>query len=121
MSKRFRPFEHLRSSADFRRVFERKRSVADDQIILYACANDLPHSRLGVSVARKVGSAVKRNRIRRLYREAFRLSKDELPAGLDLVIIPRGDKVPSLPQLLASFRMLIAKAARRLAKEAKTP
>jgi ribonuclease P protein component len=119
MSQRFRPWEHIRSPADFRRVFDRKRSVSDEHIILYACANNLPHSRLGLSVARKVGSAVRRNKLRRLYREAFRLTKSELPIGLDLVIIPLGEAIPTLDMLLQSFRTLVPKVSKRLAKEAK--
>jgi len=121
MSKRFRPREHLRSPAEFRQVFDHKRSVSDDRIILYARGNDLGFSRLGLSVSRKVGSAVRRNKLRRLYREAFRLTKDELPAGLDLVVIPIGTHVPTLAELMESFRALATKAAKRLAKEARTP
>jgi ribonuclease P protein component len=116
MSFHFRPWEHLRRPGDFRRTFDRKRSVSDDRLIVYACENGLPHCRLGLSVSRKVGSAVVRNRLRRLYREAFRLTKAELPSGLDLVFIPRGPGTPTLEEMLESVRRLIPQAARRLAK-----
>src|SRR5229473_2898749 len=92
----FRPFEHLRRPADFKRVYDRRRSASDDWLIVYACPNGLPHLRLGLSVSRKVGPAVLRNRLRRLYREAFRLSRHEMPVGLDLVVIPRKSGVPAL-------------------------
>lgn len=121
MSQRFRHWEHLRRPADFRRVYDRKRSISDDLIILFACPNDLPHSRIGLSVSRRFGNAVRRNKLRRLYREAFRCTKTELPTGLDLVIVPRSDIMPSLVQLLESFRTLTPKVAKRLAKEAKSP
>ena len=68
-SQRFLPREHLRSPADFRRVYERRRSASDDWLIVYACENGLPYSRIGLSVSRKVGGAVQRNRFRRLYRK----------------------------------------------------
>ena len=56
----FRPAEHLRRPADFRRVYERRRSAADDLLIVYACENGLPYLRLGLSVSRKMGGAVER-------------------------------------------------------------
>ncbi len=51
--------------------------------------NDLSYSRLGLSVSRKVGNAVKRNRVKRLIRELFRKNKDKFPKGYDIVFIPR--------------------------------
>src|SRR5262245_21119022 len=112
----FRPHEHLRRPADFRRAFDRKRSVSDERLIVYACENGLAHSRLGLSVSRKVGTAVVRNRLRRLYKEAFRLTKADLPTGLDLVLIPRGTVTPSLEEVKESLSKLVAQIARRLAK-----
>ena len=113
--------EHLRSPLDFRRVYERRRSASDDWLIIYACENGLSHLRLGMSVSRKIGKATHRNRVRRLYREAFRLSKPELPRGLDLVFIPRTSTEPSLAVLRQSVPRLINLLAERLAKEAKAP
>jgi ribonuclease P protein component len=118
-SQGFARAEHLRSPPDFRRVYERRRSVSDEWIIVYACENGLAHLRLGMSVSRKIGKATHRNRLRRLYREAFRLSKAELPKGLDLVFIPRTSTEPSLSILRQSVPHLINVLAERLAKEAK--
>src|SRR2546425_5329137 len=100
---RFRPQEHLRRTGDFKRVYDRRRSVSDDWLIVYGCENGLPHLRLGCSVSRKVGGAVRRNRLRRLYREAFRLTKQKLPTGLDLVLIPRKPDEPRLEDLKAAL------------------
>jgi ribonuclease P protein component len=110
---------HLRRPSDFRRVFARRRSASDESIIVYACENGLPHLRLGLSVSRKVGGAVTRNRLRRLYREAFRLTRADMPTGLDLVIVPRGSDEPSLDQLKASLPRLVKTLAGRLQRDKK--
>ena len=114
----FRPHEHLRRRSDFRRVYERRCSASDGWLIVYGCANGLPYTRLGLSVSRKVGPAVHRNRLRRLYREAFRLSRAELPVGVDLILIPRSPKEPPLDALKRSLPRLAGQIARSLAREA---
>ena len=120
-SFRFRPHEHLRRGEDFRKVFERRRSVSDGWLIVYAGENGLPHLRLGLSVSRKVGKATHRNRLRRLYREAFRLTRHEMPVGLDLILIPRGPQEPPLDELKRSLPRLVGQVARKLAREAGQP
>ena len=113
----FRPHEHLRRPSDFRRVYERRRSASDGWLIVYVCENNLSHARLGLSVSRKVGAAVKRNRLRRLYREAFRLTRSAIPTGLDLVLIPRTSDEPLLEELKRSLPWLVSQAARKLGRE----
>ena len=112
----FRPHEHLRRPMDFRRVYDRRRSASDRWLIVYACENGLPYRRLGMSVSRKGGPAVVRNRLRRLYREAFRLTRDTLPPGLDIIVIPQGPDEPSLDQLKDSLPRLLGQVARKLGK-----
>src|SRR2546425_4291998 len=111
---RFRPQEHLRRTGDFKRVYDRRRSASDDWLIIYGCENDLDYLRLGLSVSRKVGSAVRRNRLRRLYREAFRLTKHLMPPGLDLVLIPRSQNEPNLEELKANLPRLANALAKKL-------
>jgi ribonuclease P protein component len=113
----FRPAEHLRRPSDFRRVYERRRSASDDWLIVYACENGLPHLRLGLSVSRKVGNAVRRNRLKRLYREAFRLTRHDMPTGLDLVLIPRTAEEPPLEELKHALPRLVSQLAHKLARE----
>jgi ribonuclease P protein component len=121
VSARFLKAEHLRRPDDFQRVYDRRRSVSDEWLIVYACENGLGHCRLGLSVSRKVGGAVQRNRLRRLYREAFRLTKHELPSGLDLVLIPRKKDEPVLEALTAALPRLVGQLARKLGREGAPP
>lgn len=87
---RFRPHERVKDPAAFRRAFERRRWESDATLTIYGFENGLDHPRLGLSISRKkIKTAAGRNRIKRLIREAFRLSKSELPAGLDLIVVPR--------------------------------
>jgi ribonuclease P protein component len=82
--------QRLRSAADFSRLRERApRAWAHPLLVLYAAPNDLPHTRVGITVSRRVGKAVVRNRVRRRIREAARLLLPEIAAGFDLVFIAR--------------------------------
>ena len=65
---------HLRKPAEFAAVYDARVREARGPLLVYAKPNDLGHARLGLSTSRKVGTAPRRNRIRRLLREAFRLT-----------------------------------------------
>jgi ribonuclease P protein component len=112
----FRPHERLKDPDDFRRVFERRRFDSDDVLVVYGVENNCDHPRLGISVARKkVRAAHARNRLKRLIREAFRLSKSELPPGIDLVVVPRCASA-SLAAVRHSLVTLAGRVARRINK-----
>ena len=106
--------ERLRRQADFDRVYQRRCSARDGWLLVFGCENGLAHSRLGLSVSRQWGKAHDRNRIRRLYREAFRRSKDQLPTGLDLILVPQRTDRLKLTDLLIALPPLVQKIAERL-------
>ena len=112
----FRPEDRVRKQADFDRIYQARTYAADQVLIVNGAANDLPHARLGLSIGRTVGNAVVRNRWKRLIREAFRLSRDELPPGIDLVARPQKQAVADFTLIQQSLIALAAKIARRLQK-----
>jgi ribonuclease P protein component len=80
----------LSRSGDFDRVFRHGRSHAGRELVLYVFPRGTEEPpRLGLSVSRKVGGAVDRNRVKRLLREAFALERSKLPPGSDVVIVAR--------------------------------
>ena len=84
----------LSRSGDFDRVFRDGRSHANRYVVLYSFprADEAGEDvRLGISVGRKIGGAVERNRVKRVLREAFWALTDRLPAATDFVLVARPD------------------------------
>ena len=83
----------LSRSGEFDRVYREGRSHASRYLVVYSFprAGDRAQPRLGVSVGKKVGGAVDRNRVKRLLREAFWKAEGQLPEGHDFVIVARPD------------------------------
>jgi ribonuclease P protein component len=118
-TRRFIKQMRLLRASEFERVFAARASAADASLIVYGAANDLGHSRLGLTVSRKLGKSVARNHWKRLLREAFRLTQHQLP-DLDLVCLPKPQSTPNLGELLASLPALAARVEKQLHRRGTT-
>jgi len=99
----------LRTRADFSAVYDAKTRETRGPLVIYAKPNQLAHPRLGLSTSRKVGTAAKRNRIRRLIREAFRHLQHDLPAGYDLLVVVRPHEPLTLPEYQKLLSAMVVK------------
>ena len=79
----------LRKDADFDNVYKRGKSVGDKYVVVFYIRNSMGINRTCFLASKKVGNSVKRNRARRLMRESYRLFRDRLPEGYDIIIIAR--------------------------------
>jgi len=110
---RFPKQMRLLRPTDFERVFAARNSAACPGFTLYGAANDAGHPRIGLTVSRRVGNAVERNRWKRRIRESFRLTQTKLPA-LDFICIARSPAPPSLESLMGGLVELARRIERRL-------
>lgn len=81
--------ETITQNRDFKRAYTRGRFVASPLLVTYAVKNRFNCIRVGISSSKKTGNAVCRNRSKRVIREAFRIIKNDLNTGFDIVFVTR--------------------------------
>ncbi|MBU5308688.1 ribonuclease P protein component [Clostridioides mangenotii] len=80
----------IKKDSDFRKVYKHGKSFANKYLVIYILEKRTEESRIGISVSKKVGNAVTRNKVRRLIKEAYRINiDDKIKPGYDIVFIAR--------------------------------
>ena len=82
-------FESIKNNSDFLKAYRHGKSYANRYLVMYVRKNDLDRNRYGITVSKKVGNSVVRHRVTRLIREAYRLNKDCICSGYDIVFVAR--------------------------------
>lgn len=80
----------IKKNKEFQSIFKKGKSFANRELVIYYRLNPLQgHFRIGISVGKKIGNAVTRNRIKRYIRESFNHFKNEIDSNVDIIIIAR--------------------------------
>jgi len=85
----------IKNNYEFRRLYAKGQSAATPYLVVYCRKNRRGQSRLGLTVSAKLGKAVVRNRVRRRFREIYRLNARRLKPGYDVIIVARTRSVES--------------------------
>lgn len=80
----------VKENYEFRRIYRKGKSVVTPFVVIYCQKNYKGCSRLGVTVSKKLGHAVVRNKAKRRLREIYRLNKDKMLPGYDVILVARG-------------------------------
>ncbi|MBE3597096.1 MAG: ribonuclease P protein component [Hydrogenibacillus sp.] len=112
-------FERLRKNEDFARVIASGRSVADGRLVLYYLKREDDGAvRIGFSVSKKIGKAVRRNYYKRVLREIARALAPGVRPGFDLVVIARsGIRESTFSDIESSFLGLLRRSRLHKQKE----
>lgn len=84
-----RRFPSIKKNSDFQIVYRSGKSYANKLLIMYVYHTEKNETRIGISVSKRVGNSVVRHRVTRLIRESFRLHREQLNSGLDIVVVAR--------------------------------
>lgn len=98
----------LKKNSEFQRVYGIRKSHGTRNLIMYAAPNQKEVTRIGISVSKKVGNSVIRHRVTRLIRESYRLNKNILKPGYDIIVVARPlAKEQGFMEVEQSYRYLL--------------
>lgn len=100
----------LKKNYEFVRIYKKGKFFVGKYIVIYVLKNRLGTNRLGITVNKKVGKSVIRNRTKRLVRESYRLYENYIPAGLDIVFVARSVETEyGLAEIRREMKFLLKK------------
>ena len=106
--EKMKNIDSLKNSREFGAVYRNGNSKANKYLVMYMLPNDYKKIRIGISVSKKVGNSIVRHRLARLIRESYRLHRDELTVGYDIVVVARNSaKDKNYQQIESAFMHLV--------------
>lgn len=79
----------LKKNYEFRRLYSKGKSAATPLLVVYCRKNGRNYNQIGITVSKKLGNAVQRNRIRRRLKEIYRTGEERFAPGYDMVVVAR--------------------------------
>ena len=110
----------VKENYEFRRIYRKGRSAVSPYFVVYCLKNRAGASRLGVTVSKKLGHAVVRNRVRRRIRELYRLNRDKMRPGWDVIVVGRGRSAAGPYQKMNEAYLDCSPCCRRRARHEKS-
>ncbi|MBI5879033.1 MAG: ribonuclease P protein component [Chloroflexi bacterium] len=108
----------LKDAGAFQRVYREGGAWATPLLVVRASPNGLPHGRIGFTTSKRIGGAVRRNRVKRRLREAARVALPQLPPGWDIVLVAREPiHDATLAQIGEALRRALARVPWPVARE----
>lgn len=100
----------IKNNREFIKVYKRGKFFAGKFIVLYVLPNKLNVNRLGITASKKAGKSIRRNRIKRLVKENYRLKEELIKCGYDLVFVIRGSEtLPNYHEIKKEMLFLFRK------------
>ncbi len=100
----------IKKNAEFLRIYKRGKFFVGKYLVLYVFKNNFKFNRIGITVSKKFGNSVKRNRIKRLIKENYRFYEQFIKTGFDLVFVARSsDKAADYTDIKKEMKFLLKK------------
>ena len=104
----------IKKRDEFQAAFKEGQVAADGVLVVHAVRADAGPTRMGISIAKRVGNAPLRNYWKRLIREAFRRQRGQLPDGLHIIVRPKKGASADAAAIRKSLRTLLRRLDRKL-------